>query len=313
MAKVKNTILLFFLFVIVIFSGCVSQSEKMTPQTMPNSSEMPIVNNVIEEKCEPIWRCSEWGECSKNGFQTRTCNDTNNCNESKPLIMQSCNYISKIGDFIEQNSIKITLMSARVENHIGEFNIYTGYDYLPDEGYKFLIVKVSAKNDAQKSKYISFGMITDSNKNQYEDNIASSSLEDKFEIKELLPNVKEEGEIAFEVPINETSFRFIYPFNSYAGEYGEWEINIGDKISSLHCGKEKELPCSGKCYYLFEVVNGTCTRECGYIQVRIDGNCIDCGGLNQPCCEGVECFGMRKCDNNKCRDCTFEEIIQKLC
>ncbi|MEM3654348.1 MAG: NosD domain-containing protein [Candidatus Micrarchaeia archaeon] len=44
--------------------------------------------------CSPIWQCSEWTECSKEGIRTRTCIDINNCGitTGKPPETAACIY-----------------------------------------------------------------------------------------------------------------------------------------------------------------------------------------------------------------------------
>ncbi|MBU3942027.1 MAG: hypothetical protein KKF74_03890, partial [Nanoarchaeota archaeon] len=46
-------------------------------------------------RCIPDWQCTKWSKCSKEGTQTRTCTDKNNCRTTagKPTETQSCNYI----------------------------------------------------------------------------------------------------------------------------------------------------------------------------------------------------------------------------
>ncbi|MEM3814952.1 MAG: NosD domain-containing protein, partial [Candidatus Micrarchaeia archaeon] len=44
--------------------------------------------------CSPVWQCSEWTECSKEGIRTRTCIDINNCGTTtgKPSETAACVY-----------------------------------------------------------------------------------------------------------------------------------------------------------------------------------------------------------------------------
>ncbi|MEM4134258.1 MAG: hypothetical protein QXH18_03245, partial [Candidatus Micrarchaeia archaeon] len=44
--------------------------------------------------CSPVWQCSEWTECSKEGIRTRTCIDINNCGTTtgKPPETAACIY-----------------------------------------------------------------------------------------------------------------------------------------------------------------------------------------------------------------------------
>jgi parallel beta-helix repeat protein len=45
--------------------------------------------------CTPIWSCSEWSSCSREGIMTRTCIDINNCGTTsgKPAEISPCTYI----------------------------------------------------------------------------------------------------------------------------------------------------------------------------------------------------------------------------
>ncbi len=47
---------------------------------------------VYTPPCTPNWTCTEWSECTMEGFQYRNCTDTNNCgtNESKPEEQREC-------------------------------------------------------------------------------------------------------------------------------------------------------------------------------------------------------------------------------
>lgn len=53
------------------------------------------INSAFGEFCQVDWKCSGWSECS-NGFQTRTCADTNACSMyggdeyNKPIEIKSC-------------------------------------------------------------------------------------------------------------------------------------------------------------------------------------------------------------------------------
>ncbi len=66
------------------------------PTTKKTSQENQTTQNQTAQKtetqfCEERWVCTDWSEC-KDGFQTRSCNDVNNCGTdlNKPLEIQPC-------------------------------------------------------------------------------------------------------------------------------------------------------------------------------------------------------------------------------
>ena len=42
--------------------------------------------------CTPNWNCTEWANCQSNSRATRTCNDLNECNATKPSEERYCYY-----------------------------------------------------------------------------------------------------------------------------------------------------------------------------------------------------------------------------
>ena len=42
--------------------------------------------------CTPDWNCTEWGNCQSNNRATRTCNDLNECNATRPTEERYCYY-----------------------------------------------------------------------------------------------------------------------------------------------------------------------------------------------------------------------------
>lgn len=77
-------------------SGNSANSSVINATTEPKSQEQkpPIIYGPYVEVCLPNWFCTEWSACSKEGIQTRTCIDLNNCNKTvgKPTETQSCAY-----------------------------------------------------------------------------------------------------------------------------------------------------------------------------------------------------------------------------
>lgn len=58
-----------------------------------------VIINIISSDCTPSWSCSSWGACQSNSLQTRTCTDTNNCNDlsTQPSLSQGCTCTSSGG------------------------------------------------------------------------------------------------------------------------------------------------------------------------------------------------------------------------
>ncbi len=46
--------------------------------------------------CTSDWNCTEWGNCQSNNRATRTCNDLNECNATRPSEERYCYYVPKI-------------------------------------------------------------------------------------------------------------------------------------------------------------------------------------------------------------------------
>ncbi len=61
-----------------------------TSSPTPKPTPAPKVVTVVPP-CIPNWQCTAWNACS-NSTQTRTCNDSNNCNAAngEPTLSQSC-------------------------------------------------------------------------------------------------------------------------------------------------------------------------------------------------------------------------------
>jgi hypothetical protein len=59
--------------------------------TKETSQENQTTEKIEVQSCEERWVCSDWSEC-KNGVQTRSCEDVNNCGTdlNKPLETQPC-------------------------------------------------------------------------------------------------------------------------------------------------------------------------------------------------------------------------------
>jgi len=53
------------------------------------------VKKIHESTCTENWDCENWGSCSEQGSQTRTCTDLNSCGttKNKPATTQSCTYV----------------------------------------------------------------------------------------------------------------------------------------------------------------------------------------------------------------------------
>lgn len=54
-----------------------------------NETGKPEKINQTCNYCTPNWECSAWGNCS-SGQQTRTCTNSNSCNEDEPAETQTC-------------------------------------------------------------------------------------------------------------------------------------------------------------------------------------------------------------------------------
>jgi len=75
--------------------------------TCPDSWSTPAMNRSCtyvapagasegSSSCLSDWSCSDWGNCSSDGTQSRVCVDSNNCEipTDKPLESQQCTYVS---------------------------------------------------------------------------------------------------------------------------------------------------------------------------------------------------------------------------
>ena len=52
--------------------------------------------------CTPYWKCTEWGNSQPNSRATRTCNDLNECNATKPKEERYCYYYKPKEEPIEE-------------------------------------------------------------------------------------------------------------------------------------------------------------------------------------------------------------------
>jgi hypothetical protein len=59
-----------------------------------NMSTCECVSEPVTPACIEDWSCIEWGACSQEGIQTRTCTDANTCGTTsdKPAESQTCTY-----------------------------------------------------------------------------------------------------------------------------------------------------------------------------------------------------------------------------
>jgi len=59
--------------------------------SVSNETTTTIAQTESKQQCQERWVCTPWSEC-KNGIQTRTCKDENNCGTDfhKPLESQPC-------------------------------------------------------------------------------------------------------------------------------------------------------------------------------------------------------------------------------
>jgi hypothetical protein len=89
------------------WSGCVNGFQ-MRNATDLNSCGVTTgrqsLNQSCTETCTPNWNCTDWDpsdeECEEGGTQRKTCNDLNNCNQSKPLESKICGNESGSGFWI---------------------------------------------------------------------------------------------------------------------------------------------------------------------------------------------------------------------
>lgn len=67
------------------------QNDEEEEEECDNGCKDKSKSKRIAEFCEPNWVCSSWGECV-NGFMTRSCTDTNNCDADygRPYEQTSC-------------------------------------------------------------------------------------------------------------------------------------------------------------------------------------------------------------------------------
>lgn len=271
-------------------------------------------NCPIDCECVPDWNCSNWGECSDKGEQTRICEDSNSCGmlKDKPVVLRKCTFQAKIGDSIEKNGLKITLNSVRDAYHLGEYYSYLGkYQYEPKDGWKLLILSLRAENKGDEKKYVSpsYLLLIDDDKNQYEYASATYYLNNSFESKAMLPGIKSEGEIAFEVPINAEVVKVIYEIDSFNNIYCSWVLSSKDIITTEkeECGGYGQPCCDGKCSYGNECINSICVEKCGYKEILIDGICVSCGGTGEICCPVNECtYSFNVCKGGICVSCGDE-------
>ncbi|MFH1249044.1 MAG: hypothetical protein V1660_02740 [archaeon] len=67
-----------------------------------------------ENQCTPRWKCTDWGNCTKEGKQTRTCTNSRfTCNREKPEESQSCTYVAPKP--VEQPVVNTTVQTEEPE------------------------------------------------------------------------------------------------------------------------------------------------------------------------------------------------------
>ena len=101
---------------------------------------------VKESVCTENWLCTEWLEC-KDGAQTRTCTDSNNCGktEEKPDESQSCGSFNGGEISSIQFNNKITIEDAR-RPKIAATNEFVFVAYGETSSLKVNIYDVSMEN-----------------------------------------------------------------------------------------------------------------------------------------------------------------------
>lgn len=106
--KTVNILLVIYLIIIVtqafftinhpsILTGKASSATAKISVTILSPAPAPPSEGgkaVTPKKCAPLWICTDWGSCTKEEVQYRTCTDVRNCNttEGKPPESRVCLY-----------------------------------------------------------------------------------------------------------------------------------------------------------------------------------------------------------------------------
>lgn len=111
-------------------------------------------------------------------------------------------------------NVTVSLGNITKTDYISQFEI-------PKEGNVFLIVSLQIQNAQGKQLYTSpsSAVLVDSNRNQYDYDSATFSLQNSFESKNLLPGNLESGDIAFQVPENANITQFVYTLDTLNNVY----------------------------------------------------------------------------------------------
>ncbi len=154
----------------------------------------------------------------------------NTTGESTPKS-QNIQEIYSLGDTVRYNSIEFTVLDYQFREEPYTYTISGIPDVArPKSGYKFLFLKVRAKNVGERSKYSPTidEIVVVARGNQYEADFMAGYPKDmkEYEAKDLLPGVSEEGWLRFEVPedINATEITVVADLSGWGEKLVRWKL-----------------------------------------------------------------------------------------
>lgn len=189
-------ILYAFMFLVVMISGCTSD----TPYQAPAKVETAPVQNVVNTPAPTL-----------------------NVDSTQQTIKQEIPKIRtfKIGDTATDDQLKVTLNSIRYAQKIDEQNNEFLVAVAP-EGKTYAIVDITIENMlADKTQSISSILeteIVDAEGYSYGLDFAGyTALSQQFKDGDILPGMKRRGKWAYLVPSNAAGQKFIFKFDAFTG------------------------------------------------------------------------------------------------
>jgi len=216
--------------------------------------------------------------------------------------------------------LEVTVLSA------GRFT-HRPYGTWSGETTNFRIdLKVKNLMSEKQSFSPSYGGVIVADGKQYEAELFVSDIDGY-----IFPGVTVEGYLLFD-DISVSDFKFIIEDEPSFGDKFEFDIDLTAEAEapdsqddtdspSGSCGGEGEQCCPNDyCHSSYETsltcVDGECVKcggtnqppcsgfECDYGEVFHNGVCVTCGSKGEPCCSGdIECDFGYTCEDSKCVEC----------
>lgn len=206
--------ILFGIIMMVFVSGCTSSDGSNTDTSSPS--------------CTPDWQCSGWSDCKQGGEQTRACTDSNGCGtmSGKPAESQACQFTASIGDAVDVDNLKYTVVSATSLPFVGNGMLMEEADGI------FILLTLSIENTGKDSEYLNVANfeLNDYQGRSYDpDTGASIYLNtmgyDALIFDNLGPGLKTEGSLVFDVPADDKGLVLEISGGLFSGSTA---VSIGD-------------------------------------------------------------------------------------